>query len=99
MKKVIFYTALVLFALSKPAIADVARGKDLHDSNCISCHASLYGNDGTAIYTRPDRKIDSLSALTNQIKRCKNSMGVLWPDDQIADLIEYLNTTFYKFED
>ena len=97
MKKLTLAIFLCVFSLSGIA-ADIERGKDLHDSNCISCHASLYGNDGTAIYTRPERKIDSLPALTKQIKRCKNSMGALWPDDQIEDLIEYLNKTFYKFE-
>lgn len=76
----------------------IERGKDLHDSNCISCHATLYGNDGTAIYTREDRKIDTYPALVRQIKRCKNSMGAPWPEDQIADLVAYLNHQFYKFD-
>lgn len=92
-------SAIMIFCSMQIAYGeDLARGKDLHDSNCISCHAALYGNDGTAIYTREDRKIDSYPALVKQIKRCKNSMGAPWPEDQIDDLLAYINNAFYKFE-
>ncbi|HKK05630.1 MAG TPA: cytochrome c [Gammaproteobacteria bacterium] len=78
--------------------ADVKRGKELHDQNCIQCHASIVGGNGTAIYTRPDRRIDSLAALNKQVHRCKNSLGVSWPEDQIQDVVAYLNHTFYHFK-
>lgn len=78
--------------------ADIKRGRELHNENCIQCHAAMYGGDGTTIYVREDRRIDSLQALTKQVKRCKNSMGLPWPEDQIQDLIAYLNQTFYHFK-
>ena len=90
--------ALALTALASPTLAaDVNRGKSLHDDNCIECHVSIQGGDGSGIYTRQDRRIDSLSALRSQVKRCKNSMGVPWPDDQIDDVVAYLNNMYYKF--
>lgn len=76
----------------------IERGRELHMENCISCHASMMGGDGTSIYTRPDRRIESLEALTTQVKRCKTSLGVPWPEHQINDVITYLNSTFYKFD-
>lgn len=77
---------------------DVKRGRILHNENCIQCHAAMYGGDGSTIYLREERRIDSLQALNMQVKRCKNSLGLPWPEDQIDDLIAYLNTTFYRFE-
>ena len=80
------------------AAGDAQRGKTLHNENCISCHASALGGDGTSIYTRADRKIDSYTALENQVKRCKTALGVSWPEHQIDDVLAYLNETFYKFK-
>lgn len=79
--------------------ADIERGKDLHDSNCLTCHASMYGDKGNEIYTRPNRKIETLSGLQMQLKRCKNSLGTNWPEDQINDVQLYLNKNFYHFEE
>lgn len=76
---------------------DLKRGRALHQENCIQCHATMYGGDGTTIYIREDRRIDSLAALTNQVKRCKNGLGLPWPDDQAKDLTSYLNSSFYHF--
>jgi mono/diheme cytochrome c family protein len=90
--------ALLFTVLSGTAMAaDIARGKSLHDDNCVECHVSIQGGDGSGIYTRPDRRIDSLPALRSQVKRCKNSMGVSWPEDQIDDVVAYLNSMYYKF--
>ena len=90
--------AVLFTVLSSTAIAsDVNRGKSLHDDNCIECHVSIQGGDGSGIYTRADRRIDSLPALRSQVNRCKNSMGVSWPEDQIDDVVAYLNNTYYKF--
>ena len=86
-----------MFAQSVSA-SDVARGKELHDANCIRCHASMFGGDGSSIYTRTDRRVDSMAGLRQQIERCKNSLGVSWPAEDIDSVIAYLNTNFYKFE-
>ncbi|MCU7800058.1 MAG: cytochrome c [gamma proteobacterium symbiont of Lucinoma myriamae] len=76
--------------------ANPAHGKDLHDANCQSCHASLMGGDPDKIYTRSNRRVSSINGLKNQVTRCKTSVGVAWPDDQVQDVVEYLNTRFYK---
>lgn len=93
-------TALILAALACPVLAaDIQRGKSLHDENCMECHVSIQGGDGSGIYTRPDRRIDSLPALRSQVNRCKDSMGISWPADQIDDVVAYLNSTYYKFKE
>lgn len=91
---------LVFLAATGSAFAagDVEKGRELHNENCISCHQSMVGGDGSGIYTREDRKIDSYAALKKQVMRCKTALGVSWPEHQIEDVIAYLNTTFYKFD-
>lgn len=78
--------------------ADIENGKELHDSNCTSCHISLQGGDGSGIYTRENNRITSYPALIKQVNRCRDSLGVKWPKAHVNDVVEYINTTFYKFK-
>ncbi len=96
--KTCLFSFLTIFLYPSYVLAaDVQRGKELHNENCIRCHVSMVGGDGSGIYIREDRKMDSLAALNKQVRRCKTSLGVSWPDQQIEDVITYLNNTFYKF--
>ncbi|MFK5914912.1 MAG: cytochrome c [Woeseiaceae bacterium] len=85
-----------LFSLN--ASADISMGKELHQSNCTSCHISIQGGDGTGIYTRENNRIETHPALIKQVKRCRDSLGIEWPEEHINDVVEYLNTSFYKFK-
>ncbi len=89
-----------LFAITAQSTqaADSKHGKELHNSSCQSCHASLTGGDAAQIYTRTDRRVNSSSALKTQVNRCKDSIGAAWFDDDVDDVVEYLNTHFYKFK-
>jgi hypothetical protein len=78
--------------------ADINNGKELHDSNCTSCHISMQGGDGSGIYTREHKRIETYPALVKQVKRCRDSLGVPWPEEHINDVVEYLNSTFYKYK-
>lgn len=89
-------TAIALLSVS--AQANEQRGKDLHDANCMSCHASLMGGKPNQIYSRADRRVNSLDGLKNQVTRCKTTVGVDWPKDQINDVVEYLNHNFYHIK-
>lgn len=100
MKTLLITFIISLLACSTSSFAfDIERGQELHDSNCTSCHAAIYGEKGNEIYTRENRKIDSLSGLEDQLKRCKNSLGTNWPEDQILDVQHYLNSNFYHFKE
>lgn len=85
------------FASAAPA-ADWQRGQQLHDSQCVACHASRFSDNGAAIYTRANRRVGSLDALQRQVDRCKNNLQITWFDDDVADVVAYLNRNFYKFE-
>ncbi len=78
--------------------ADVKNGKELHDNNCTSCHISMQGGDGSGIYTREHKRIESYPALIKQVKRCRDSLGMPWPEEHVSDVVEYLNNTFYNYK-
>ena len=81
----------IMVATSPAVVADAARGKTLHDEQCMKCH-------GTEVYTRSDRFIKDREALAKQVQRCQLSAGAQWFDDDVNDVVDYLNTTFYKFQ-
>ncbi len=81
------------------AQADIKHGEELHKSNCTTCHISIMGGDGSGIYTRENKRIESYPALRKQVNRCRDSLGVLWPEDDVNDVANYLNTKYYKFKE
>ena len=99
----IAFILLCLFSLNASANvlfdkADAAAGKALHEKNCTSCHASSYGGDGSAIYTREYRKINTSKGLVAQVRACNTNLGLKWFEDEELNTAAYLNRTYYKFE-
>ena len=70
--------------------ADIENGDDLHFENCTGCHDS-------SLYTSAERKVLDLAQLGKQVRFCKDAVGATWFDDEVDDVIEYLNATYYKF--
>jgi mono/diheme cytochrome c family protein len=87
-----------LIFISPVNAANIENGKDLHNSNCTSCHISMQGGDGSGIYTRENKRMESYPALIKQVKRCRDSLGMPWPEEHVNDVVEYLNDSFYKFK-
>jgi hypothetical protein len=85
-------TTIVLAGVSLPVSAtDVTRGKQLVDANCYQCHDN-------AVYTRADRRVTTMPGLTKQVRRCEQSLGLKWFDDDIDNAAAYLNQQFYHFK-
>ena len=80
------------------AKADAAAGKVLHGKNCISCHASSLGGDGSAIYTRDFAKVTSAKGLIAQVRNCNTNIGLKWFEDEELNVAAHLNKTYYKFD-
>ncbi len=79
------------------ATADAKIGKSLVEKNCISCHASSFGGDGSGIYTREYRKVKSPKGLLAQIRNCNTMLGLKWFEDEELNVAKYLNQTYYQF--
>jgi mono/diheme cytochrome c family protein len=89
---------IVLILLSPlTQAADAEHGKTLHQTHCTSCHIGMTGGDGSPLYTRKDRRVNSLQGLKKQVRRCETTLELKWFDDDVADVVEYLNTQYYKF--
>jgi len=70
--------------------ADLTNGSLLHAEKCTSCH-------DTAAYTRENRIVQSLPGLGTQVRFCKDNLGVAWFDDEVDDVVGFLNKNYYHF--
>ncbi len=82
--------AVIVLYLNSAQAADIGNGDDLHFENCTGCHDA-------SVYTREDRRVKSLSQLGTRVRFCKDAIGLTWFDDEVDDVIEYLNKTYYHF--
>ena len=77
---------------------DPSAGKALVQKNCISCHASSFGGDGSSIYTRENRIVKTSRGLKAQIRNCNTMLGLKWFEDEEQHVSSYLNQNYYHFE-
>ena len=70
--------------------ADPGHGEVLVGEHCVRCHDD-------SIYTRSDRIVTSADGLRKQVRRCEQMLGLVWFDDDIDDVVAYLNRTYYRF--
>ncbi len=80
------------------AKGDPKSGKILHDKTCISCHANMFGGDGSEMYTRADRKIKTAQQLAARVSGCNANTGAGWFPEDEAHVAAYLNQQYYKFK-
>lgn len=102
MKKLLFNLALLFIAThayADPfAKGDPKMGKTLSDKSCNTCHISMYGGDGSKIYTRPERKVTNAQQLLARVRGCNVNVGANWfPEDEMH-VAAYLNQTYYHLK-
>jgi cytochrome c553 len=91
-KRLLILATTCLLAAGTPLTAAAAdNGAELHAANCTSCHDD-------AVYKRKDRRVTSLDGLKKQVQRCELSQGLKWFDEDVDDVVSYLNSTYYKFK-
>ena len=93
MKKLILMLTITLVYSTSYAETDpvLVHGEKLHADKCTNCH-------GTDVYTRENRRVKSLEALSNQVNNCmKGPAKANWTASETNSVVEYLNTKFYKF--
>jgi len=94
MKSILCASLLILLTPSAYAASlpgDSAEGKRLLDANCMECHQ-------TDVFTRKDRKVQSLDALKEQVAGCTHMAKKEFSASEMQDLVKYLNDQFYHFD-
>ncbi len=79
-------------ATTEPDTAVLEQGKQLHNTNCVSCH-------DTSIYTRENRMIKRYESLKTQVQRCATNLNKPWFDDEVDAVADYLNKNYYLFKE
>jgi mono/diheme cytochrome c family protein len=89
--KTIVITLLLSGLTALPAFAaDVEKGKKLYTERCGGCH-------DTKVHTRPNRIVHTYEDLVNRVRFCDNAAKANLSEEEIYDVSDYLNDTFYKF--
>ena len=82
---------LTVFALcALPALADVGRGSALYENHCGECHSAR-------LHDREQRVPTNLAELRWQVDRWQKELKLQWSDEDIDDVVAFLNATKYKF--
>ena len=88
-------------AQSQPAIykdADYKLGEKLiAESNCVACHVSKVGGNGSAIY-KPQGRINNASLLRGMVEQCNTQLNLgMFPED-VTSVAAVINREHYKFK-
>lgn len=102
MNKYLSYVLLLTFNLTANAAlfeqGNPKIGKAMHETSCVSCHSSMFGGDGSEMYTREFHKVTDSGKLLQQVRNCNTNIGLKWFEDEELHVTRYLNDTYYKFE-
>lgn len=103
MNKIFLSILIVLLPVTLMAAAmlpgDAANGKKLHDNNCQSCHVQLTDGEPDMLYLDDDRRISDIGSLMNQVSSCNSYQETGLSENEVDDVVNYLNESFYMFED
>jgi mono/diheme cytochrome c family protein len=95
-----FFGSLLLVSVSLAQAEEmtaVEEGKALHDKNCLACHAGKTDNRPSQLYTRENRRVNDKEALQKQVEFCNEMLGLMLFDNEIQDIVTYLDTEYYQF--
>ena len=80
---------------SGPAVEQIAQnrlahGEKTHKVHCYKCHTD-------EVYTRENRFVKSIDALSKQVVRCKDGNDVPWFEEDTEAVVQFLNNKYYRF--
>jgi mono/diheme cytochrome c family protein len=82
----------VFLGSSVYAEGNANKGKKIYEaSECVRCHQT------NEKFTRENRKVKTLAALNAQVRKCDAQLSTNLFDDEIEDVVAYLNQAHYNF--
>jgi hypothetical protein len=75
---------------AQPSDDILEHGEEAHKNHCYKCHTDQ-------VYTREDRFVKSIDALSKQVLRCKEGNDVPWFDEDSDAVVQFLNQKYYRF--
>lgn len=68
----------------------ITHGEEAHKQHCYKCHTD-------SVYTRDDRFVKSIDALSKQVVRCQEGSDIPWFDEDADAVVQFLNKKYYRF--
>jgi len=68
----------------------ITHGEEAHKNHCYKCHTD-------SVYTRDNRFVKSIDALSKQVVRCKEGSDIPWFDEDADAVVQFLNKEYYRF--
>jgi len=68
----------------------ITNGEAAHKVHCYKCHTDK-------VYTRENRFVKSIDALSKQVVRCKDGNDVPWFEEDTQAVVQFLNNKYYRF--
>jgi len=95
MKRILLASIMVFLVQNSFAdsmlLGDAKKGEAFHNAHCSACHTST-------VYTRPNHTVKTIGGLVGRVNACSSNLGLNMSQDQVNDIVKYLNDTYYKFE-
>jgi hypothetical protein len=102
MKRATFFLFAMLLSSAVGAApfenGDAKTGEKLAKKSCEACHVSLFGGDGSKVYTRSNRIVKNAEQLLARVATCNTNSGANFFPEEELDVAAYLNERYYKFE-
>ena len=89
MTKPVLSILLLLLCPIAPS-ANPERGRLLYENHCRSCHESN-------VHIRQTQAAKSLKAVRTEVVRWQGVLTLQWSAEDVGDVAEYLNATWYHY--
>ena len=77
---------------------DLASAKPLHEKSCVACHVRMYGGDGSKMYTRDGRLLNSRLDVLQRVASCNAQVSSGWFPEEEGAVAAWLNQNYYHFQ-
>ncbi len=92
----LLFTSALGFSINSSADSEheikdpIKHGEEAHQNHCYKCHSD-------DVYTRENRFVKSIDALSKQVVRCKEGSNIPWFDEDADAVVQFLNNKYYRF--